>query len=158
MAIVDFLYHGEANVFQENLDSFLVIAEELQLKGLMGQTNDDIVEEEKITEEEPKTTNFPKKCQKCQAVFNDRENWTKHVRLHPNPKNASMIKLPERDSEGLLHCFDCNKKVKCHSNFRRHVQKNHLKIDYKCYQCDFQHLDVYVMSRHRKTHRVDETI
>ena len=38
VAIVDFLYCGEANVFQENLDSFLAIAEELQLKGLMGQT------------------------------------------------------------------------------------------------------------------------
>ena len=37
-AIVDFLYCGEANVFQENLDSFLAIAEELKLKGLMGQT------------------------------------------------------------------------------------------------------------------------
>ena len=38
LAIVDFLYRGEANVYQENLDSFLAIAEELQLKGLMGQT------------------------------------------------------------------------------------------------------------------------
>ena len=38
LAVVDFLYRGEANVYQENLDSFLAIAEELQLKGLMGQT------------------------------------------------------------------------------------------------------------------------
>ena len=37
IAIVDFLYYGEANVFQENLDSFLAIAEELKLKGLTGQ-------------------------------------------------------------------------------------------------------------------------
>ena len=36
MAIVDFLYHGEANVCQENLDSFLALAEELELKGLSG--------------------------------------------------------------------------------------------------------------------------
>ena len=36
MAMVDFFYHGESNVFQENLDSFLVLAEELQLKGLRG--------------------------------------------------------------------------------------------------------------------------
>ena len=34
MAILDFLYFGEANVDQENLDSFLAIAEELKLKGL----------------------------------------------------------------------------------------------------------------------------
>ena len=32
--MVDFFHHGETNVFQENLDSFLVLAEELQLKGL----------------------------------------------------------------------------------------------------------------------------
>ena len=36
VAMVDFLYHGETNVFQENLDSFLVLAEEFQLKGLRG--------------------------------------------------------------------------------------------------------------------------
>ena len=39
-AIVDFLYCGEATVFQENFDSFLAIAEELRLKGLMRQTED----------------------------------------------------------------------------------------------------------------------
>ena len=30
---LDFLYKGEANVFQDNLDSFLALAEELKLKG-----------------------------------------------------------------------------------------------------------------------------
>ena len=37
LAIVDFLCRGEANVHQENLESFLAIAQELQLKGLMGK-------------------------------------------------------------------------------------------------------------------------
>ena len=36
VALVDFLYYGEANVFQDNLESFLVLAEELKLKGLTG--------------------------------------------------------------------------------------------------------------------------
>ena len=39
LAIVDFLYCGKANVCQENLDSFLAIAEELQLKGLVGKAD-----------------------------------------------------------------------------------------------------------------------
>ena len=34
LAMVDFLYFGEANVNQENLDVFLSLAEELRLKGL----------------------------------------------------------------------------------------------------------------------------
>ena len=36
LAMVDFLYYGEANVNQENLDVFLSLAEELRLKGLTG--------------------------------------------------------------------------------------------------------------------------
>ena len=36
VAIIDFLYFGEANVNQESLDAFLALAEELKLKGLMG--------------------------------------------------------------------------------------------------------------------------
>ena len=39
-AIVDFLYRGEANVIQENLDLFLAITEELQIKGFMGQAGE----------------------------------------------------------------------------------------------------------------------
>ena len=45
VAIIDFLYFGEANVDQENLDSFLAVAEELQLKGLMGAGADREAEE-----------------------------------------------------------------------------------------------------------------
>ena len=39
MAVVDFLYHGEINILQENLENFLNLAEELQLKGLSGQND-----------------------------------------------------------------------------------------------------------------------
>ena len=33
-AVVDFIYHGEVNILQEDLDDFLNLAKELQLKGL----------------------------------------------------------------------------------------------------------------------------
>ena len=36
MAIVDFLYFGEAKVLQENLDNFLALAQDLGLEGLSG--------------------------------------------------------------------------------------------------------------------------
>ena len=41
VAVLDFPYCGETNVNQEDLDSFLAIAEELRLKGLMGKLNQD---------------------------------------------------------------------------------------------------------------------
>ena len=46
MSILDFLYFGEAKVFREDLDSFISIAEEIQLKGLIGQTSSDVLEEQ----------------------------------------------------------------------------------------------------------------
>ena len=55
VAIVDFLYRGEANVFQENLDSFLALAEEFQLKGLTGKTDDKIKDFEEDQKSVPQT-------------------------------------------------------------------------------------------------------
>merc|ERR1712012_250602 len=43
-SILDFFYFGEANVYQEDLDSFLAIAEEIQLKGLTKQTSSDLIQ------------------------------------------------------------------------------------------------------------------
>ena len=39
VAMIEFLYFGEAYVYQENLDDLLVLAEEFQLKGLTGSSN-----------------------------------------------------------------------------------------------------------------------
>ena len=58
MAMVDFFYHGEANVYQENLDSFLVLAEELQLKGLRGnqtETEAEMISQPTKQKSHPKT-------------------------------------------------------------------------------------------------------
>ena len=38
VTIMDFLYQGEANVSQDDLDSFLTLAEELKLRGLAGDS------------------------------------------------------------------------------------------------------------------------
>ena len=45
VAMVDFFYCGEANVYQENLDSFLALAAELQLKGLEENQNKENIDE-----------------------------------------------------------------------------------------------------------------
>ena len=51
VSILDFLYFGEADVFQEDLNSFLVIAEEIKLNGVTGQIISDFVKEQKLQEQ-----------------------------------------------------------------------------------------------------------
>lgn len=40
-AIVNFMYHGEVNIFQEQLESFLITAELLEVKGLTDNVEDE---------------------------------------------------------------------------------------------------------------------
>ena len=61
VAIADFLYHGEANMYRENLDGFLALADELKLKGLAGGMN---TLNEDITEDQNEDTNPTKEIVK----------------------------------------------------------------------------------------------
>ena len=62
VAILDFLYYGEANVCQKNLDAFLTLAGELQLNGLQENGAGDEFDEAMIeaTNRKPKEKPKPK--------------------------------------------------------------------------------------------------
>jgi len=76
VAMIDFLYHGEANVYQENLEAFLAVAKELQLKGLMGSDIEKEKEEEKIYNKPTDKKKSPKLSQP--------ENYAKKEIVTPN--------------------------------------------------------------------------
>ena len=72
-----------SNVFQENLDSFLAIAEELQLKGLTGKTSSDIIEEqEKPSTADPKPIHKPKESSRISTIDN------RYAQSHVDVKEA----------------------------------------------------------------------
>ena len=53
-SVLDFIYHGQANVYQEDLQSFLTLGQELQLKGLQEAGGDEGKEGEGETRLEKK--------------------------------------------------------------------------------------------------------
>ena len=63
VSMVDFLYHGEANVYQDNLDSFLALADELQLKGL--KREEEIEPDPKIASKTNRQIMKPSKTANC---------------------------------------------------------------------------------------------
>ena len=94
LAILDFLYFGEANVYQENLDSFLAIADELKLKGLTGQTSSDLVEEqEKSTN--PELIHKPKETFKTSQSIDDTEEASKVIAVS-NQLSGDLQALDEK--------------------------------------------------------------
>ena len=100
LAIVDFLYRGEANVFHDNLDSFLAVAEELELKGLMGRTEDklgDFEEDEKPLPTFNTNVNIPKPSFRRQKpsteIHNPEENTTVAI---PSNFSGDLDELEEK--------------------------------------------------------------
>ena len=154
LAIVDFLYRGEANVFQENLDSFLHIAEELQLKGLMGKSEnkpEDFEADEKPhfnTDMIPKTT--LKRKVSSTKILNPEEKTTLAI---PKSFSGDLDELEERVKSMMEKsqnkstngpnascladlCKVCGKEGKG-SAIKDHIEANHLEgIVIPCNLCD----------------------
>ena len=86
LSMVDFLYHGEANVYQENLDIFLAMADELQLKGLKKG------EEEEVETIQEKVANRPI----SQGSANNTITTSKHkTTLHGPKKEVATSSITE---------------------------------------------------------------
>ena len=94
LAIVDFLYLGEASICQENLESFLAIAEELKLKGLLGPRSEDA-----LIQKEPgfKNANAPK-GEIC--VYKPQG---KYFAKYENEFYSNLEELPITDSDTSTH-------------------------------------------------------
>ena len=159
VAIMDFLYCGEANVYQENLDYFLAIAEELQLKGLMGKTHNDEVEVEETPKSRKKTVykdeiqspKFPEPSPaqhvKQMAVTDYDKSvgimaLTSHIseglQELDNKTNSMMVKTSNRSASGrlLYKCSLCGKEAP-QTNLRNHIEANHLEgISVPCNLCE----------------------
>ena len=101
---MDFLYFGEANIFQDNLDSFLALAEELQLKGV--RTTDS--EAGGVDKEEK--TKIPSKNQ-YESFKRERSQTIKNPTFNPDDKTFAVSVFIEhhpydpdgfRSTEGIL--------------------------------------------------------
>merc|ERR1719222_1444621 len=150
VAIIDFLYCGEANVYQENLDSFLAIAEELQLKGLMGARNDEKLEEKELDKnpasKNPAHKSEPKVLESL--MHNDIESvqtvaLTSHFsggliqELDRTVK--SMMKKNNQKGTTWKNGFCCNVcgKEGQSMNVQHHIESNHLEgISLPCNLCE----------------------
>ena len=147
-AIIDFLYNGEANVYQENLDSFLSIAEELQLKGLEGNGNDNesgqnyLPTERRIPIDQGKPVILesfhvqkPGPEYKTVALAN---HFSSDVQEVNNKSTSMMIKTSKKSQCGnpLYKCTVCGKEDRSY-NLKNHIENNHLEgVSIPCNFCE----------------------
>ena len=164
-AVVDFLYCGEANVSQENLDSFLALAEEFQLKGLLPTRRkgaEDVVVKKEEASETPKTPGMissvqdestispsQSKFRKKKARTADKNGVSTEVGSTSHPSSVDFKELDERCLEMMevtsgrnargqrLHrCTVCGKE-EIIGAIKSHIETNHLQdVAVPCNQCE----------------------
>ena len=142
LAIIDFLYFGEANVPQEYLDSFLALAGELRLKGLTGTGNSDEAKEPtreveenfetaQIKKENAKQSQQPSRhqyhtppsLQTAVAVENSKENQALDDQI-----KSMMTMTGVKTANGQNYIASCNicEKQAASMNIRSHIEANHI--------------------------------
>ena len=175
LATMDFLYQGEANVLQENLDSFLAFAEELQLKGLMGQINEKVNDLEDDGKPRPPTQMLDlKMTSKISNNFSKRQS---SMDKKHKPEDGTAVSIPSNYSADLDQLEETVKSMmeksqNKHANGKQlldqckvcgkegmsnvikdHIEANHLEgIVIPCNLCDMTFRSRASMRYHKKKH------
>ena len=142
VALLDFLYQGEANVFQENINSFLELAEELQLSGL-NQTKQEIISQINSVKKGRPKKYFKKAkfCPKYESSDVDSkfiEGLEKTIAITKESEDAelqeldlqinAMMKFSQVKVEGqgrMRICKVCGKEGQ-RSNIMDHIEAHHI--------------------------------
>ena len=149
-AIIDFLCLGEANVFQDDLDDFLALAEELQLKGFDG------ISEGKVPDYPTESSNHTEK----KVVVNQKQMPKKPMSIYvkfekegvgammtiygQKPRKNSLIEpatMPKIESmieqriDGK-YCTNCGHTSKNFGFMKEHVEKHIEGLEYPCNICN----------------------
>ena len=141
VALLDFIYYGEANIFQEQLDSILALAKEIELKGLSGNS-EEVASELPKCPPPPEQENFPSqdqhaRCTECGDSFKSKKQLNNHKRSH---KQAAK-------------CKDCGKEL-LEQNLQFHMKMKHNKdaSTYQCTVCPYVSCSNQNANRHKMVH------
>ena len=158
--IMDFLYYGEANVLQDNLESFLALAEEFKLKGISGSTQSD---EEPHQSKPQKSYRMPVKREHEQhpishfeAPVKEKHNkyleeWTPHKKVAVTHNGVSVelqglddqiksmiTKTDKSAGPGKGYLATCNVcgKEGSYRHMPQHIEANHITgVSHSCDVC-----------------------
>ena len=146
--VLDYIYNGELQIYQQDLGRFLGIAERLKVQGLIGvdqYTDTDDSKAENILEESVET---PDNNLLVSIVENEIRKEVNRATEKPvvSVQSSNIQSLEEldqlvdasysKDSNGLHACHYCEKSFKCRSHAKEHVEIHIEGLSFPCTLCD----------------------
>ena len=149
--VLNYIYQGEVNIFQEDLDSFLSIAQKLKLEGLMGSTENDPNENGKMPKIDDTYANFKDNNETFsleEKTQNDSKNISKTfkgdyalktttdtINVQSNDEVNSKFEEMVVKEEGIFRCTHCNRTMTHRGSMKRHVETHLSGLSYDCQNC-----------------------
>ena len=158
-SIMDFIYLGEARIYEERVSEFIMVSKNLEIKELSTELNDhDLTPtNKKIYEHQTISENNEDISKPTLTLIEDiaiAEPQAKPITIIPNKSaNGEVIKPEVVSSDAKHKCQDCEKMYNSKCNLTEHIKSIHKGIKYACNQCDFQatlssSLKVHIQSKH----------
>ena len=161
--ILDYIYHGEVNLYQEQLDGFLESAQKLEILGLLGdyktEQDDSLIKDvpERVFKEEDSQENIlvsmndkavkPKR-QYTKTISNNSPLYD--VTGMSNEEIGAKIQSMYQKIDGVWVCNECGKRSSNYSSdIRLHVETH---LDGLCYTCKICNRD-FRSKNSLKTHK-----
>ena len=163
-SVMNYIYNGEVELFQEDLDVFLNVAERLKIDGLTagsGATkfdqNEDIVKDEHHEEKSFSTTTEELVAEDTiknpiQRKFN-KERTVSKISSSSNIENLkeTIDGLVKRNADNF-ECRTCGKTTKKSSDIRRHVEMHIEGLSFECNICQNSYRSRASLKTHKQTH------
>ena len=145
--LLNFAYLGEAEVAQENLEDFMIVAKELKIEGLASYDPEEITRDEEakgdsdVLDEEDITID-----DQLEIDAQENENEEKFDEtLFSQFKIESSVSF---GGNGTYPCEDCDYIAKYSNHLKRHQLSKHEGIRYPCKLCETKFTQASSLKRH----------
>ena len=160
VAILDLIYFGEANVVQENLETFFNLAGRLKLNGVSGLAKYKRTEIEKLDvkhEDKKVAIKVTDMAKQFQFQSNDIGKLPLKPEDHTKPVEVKSIKVvkhfqetPTSSEASLYPCPSCGKSFPQTLRLKKHIREVHNKErSYQCNKCEKKFFKSYRLIRHK---------
>ena len=127
------MYQGEVQIFQEELDDFLNVAQKLKIQGLISDQESEEVSNQFVPIPQQKTNTKTNRVMERIGVKNEE----KDVGIYVNSAVSNISELAHNQI-GIFLCNQCENEFTSKLGLQRHIQTKHEGIKFKCNHCDYQ--------------------
>ena len=162
LAIIKFIYTGETEVNEEDLEDFLKVGRKLQIEGLKGENPKEEIGQNGIKEDQEFLIYQPMESSSEETqnepffgLESEHLKYSEYLEdIKPsfgNKEDLWKLPLPLRGKEdGKYPCAQCNYKTQNAYNFKKHRLNIHLGVRYSCDSCERVYTDSSALSKHKR--------